>query len=162
MSCTLRALLLVFCVSICANAQTRTLALYSGPAQGLDTEAARAMRDELQQLLSPAGIDIVWKTLADRKHGEEFDLVAVTTFDGNCAANEVVRGPFVPSLADTSIADGHILPFFRIDCNLLMRVLGSRVENAVLGRALARLAAHEIYHIVAQTTDHQDAGIAKA
>ena len=162
MSCTLRALLLVLCVSFCANAETRTLALYLTPARGLDVEATRVMHDELQQLLAPAGIDVAWKSLADRKPGENFDLVAVTTFDGNCAGEQVARGPIVASLADTSIADGHILPFFRIDCNLLMRVLGSRVEAPVLGRALARVAAHEIYHIVAQTTDHQDAGIAKA
>jgi hypothetical protein len=93
MSCTLRALLLVLCTSFCANAQTRTLALYLGSARGLDAEAARAMRDELQLLLSPTGIDVVWKTLADRKPGENFDLVAVTTFDGSCAGGETARGP---------------------------------------------------------------------
>jgi hypothetical protein len=120
------------------------------------------MRDELQLILSPAGIDIVWKSLADRKPGENFDLVAVTTFDGSCAGGEIARGPLVTSLADTSIADGHILPFFRVDCNLLIRVLGSRVEAPILGRAVARLEAHEIYHIVAQTTGHQDDGVAKA
>jgi hypothetical protein len=120
------------------------------------------MRAELQQLLSPAGIEVIWKNLAERKSDENFDLVAVTTFDGSCAGDQILSPPAVLSLADTSIADGHILPFFRIDCNLLMRVLGSRVEPAVLGRALARLAAHEIYHIVAQTTEHQDRGVAKA
>ena len=67
-----------------------------------------------------------------------------------------------PSLADTSIADGHILPFFRIDCTRLMSILGRSVDSDVLGRALARLAAHELYHIVGQTTEHPDAGIAKA
>ncbi|HYR43293.1 MAG TPA: hypothetical protein VER98_09735 [Terriglobia bacterium] len=41
-------------------------------------------------------------------------------------------------------------------------MLGTRVEPSVLGRALGRVAAHEIYHIVAQTTEHQESGIAKA
>jgi hypothetical protein len=154
--------LLVVCFSFCANAQTRTLALYAGPARGLEAKAQRFMREELQQLLSPAGIDVVWKSLGERKSGENFDLVAVTTFDGTCAGDETVPTPLAASLADTSIADGHVLPFFRIDCSRLRGLLGSRVESAVLGRALGRLAAHEIYHIVAQTTEHQESGIAKA
>ena len=155
-------MLLVLCLSFCANAQTRTLALYARPARGLGVEASLFMRSELQQLLSSAGIDVVWKTLADRKSGENFELVAVAAFDGSCAPAETVSFPAVATLADTSIADGHILPFFRIDCPRLIGMLGSHVGPEVLGRALGRLAAHEIYHIVAQTTEHQDAGIAKA
>ena len=162
MSCTLRALLLVLCVSFCANAQTRTLALYLGPASAIDTETQRMMRAELQQLLAPAAIDVVWKTLADRKGGENFDIVAVATFDKTCGGTDNAVSTVAPSLADTSIADGHILPFFRIDCTRLMSILGRSVNSDVLGRALARLAAHELYHIVGQTTEHPDAGIAKA
>jgi hypothetical protein len=153
---------LIVCVSFCANAQTRTLALYAGPASGLDAEASSFMRSELQQLLSPVGIDVVWKALADRKSGENFELVAVATFDGSCAGDKSAPVPAATALADTSIADGHVLPFLRIDCPRLIGMLGSQVKSEVLGRALARLAAHEIYHIVAQTTEHQETGIAKA
>jgi hypothetical protein len=121
------------------------------------------MRSELQQLLAPAGIDVVWKTLAARKAGENFDLVAVATFEGSCSADEFPATiPRVASLADTSIVDGHVLPFFRIDCTRLISMLGPHFGSEVLGRALGRLAAHELYHIVAQTTEHQEAGIAKA
>src|SRR4051812_8645733 len=162
MSCTLRALLLVLCVSFCAHAQTRRLALYLGPAGTIDTETQRTMRAELQQLLAPAAIDVVWKTLADRKGDENFDIVAVATFDRTWGGTDSAAPSMSASLADTSIADGHILPFFRIDCTRLMSILGRNAASAVLGRALARLAAHELYHIVAQTTEHQDAGIAKA
>ena len=162
MSCTLRALLLILCLSFCANAQTRTLALYLGPANNIDAEANRAMRAELQQLLAPSAIDVVWKVLADRKSSENFDIVAVATFDNACGGTDNTSAPVAASLADTSIADGHILPFFHIDCTRLLSILGVRVDSGVLGRALARLAAHELYHIIAQTTEHQDAGIAKA
>ena len=136
--------------------------MYLGPSNGLDVEAALFMRSELQLLLSPVGINISWKTLADRKSGENFDLVAVATFDGACANGDAPPTPPLASLADTSIADGHVLPFFRIDCARLTGVLGSRVDAAVFGRALGRLAAHELYHIIAQTAEHQESGIAKA
>jgi hypothetical protein len=41
-------------------------------------------------------------------------------------------------------------------------MLGSQSNPSVFGRALARIAAHEIYHIVAQTAEHQERGVAKA
>jgi hypothetical protein len=121
------------------------------------------MHEELQRLLAPAGIEIVWKQLKDRKSGENFDLVAVTSFAGSCAVDKSVSVVSSPvSLADTSISDGHVLPFFRIDCFRVVGMLGPQIEPAVLGRALARVAAHEIYHIVAQTAEHQEKGVAKA
>ena len=160
---TLRALLLVFCLSVCAQAQTRTLALYTELPRGLDAESSAVMRGELQRLLAPAGIDVLWKRMNERKAGENFDLVAVISFVGSCVPDKfssVATGSV--SLADTSISDGHILPFFRIDCKRLAGMLGSQAEPAILGRALARVAAHEIYHIVAQTAEHQERGVAKA
>jgi hypothetical protein len=161
---TLRAASLVLCLSVCAQAQTRTLALYLDSPRGLDAASSAAMRGELQRLLTPAGLEITWKRMSDRKAGENFDLVAVTSFAGLCTVDKR-SGPVTASavsLADTSISDGHILPFFRVDCTRLIAMLGSQVEPATFGRALARVAAHEIYHIVAQTTEHQERGVAKA
>ena len=53
MMLTLRAMLLVLFVSVLGEAQTRTLAVYAGTAQGLDSEARSAMRSEVQRLLEP-------------------------------------------------------------------------------------------------------------
>ena len=41
-------------------------------------------------------------------------------------------------------------------------MLGRHINSSVLGRALARVIAHEIDHIVAGTPDHQETGLAKA
>jgi hypothetical protein len=162
MSLTFRALLLTICVSLSANAQTHRLALYADPVPGLDVEATAIMRAELQRLMAPAGIDVLWRSLVFRKAGENFDLVVVSSFEGSCTSGDGTTDDGAASLADTSIADGHILPFFRVDCNRLIRLLGSRSESAVVGRALARVVGHEIYHIVAQTTEHHAKGLAKA
>src|SRR4051812_45415095 len=122
---TLRDLLLIFCLSVCAQAQTRTLALYTELPRGLEAESRAAMRDELQRLLGPAGIDVLWKRMSERKAGENFDLVAVISFVGSCAPDKLSNAGSPVSLADTSISDGHILPFFRIDCTRLAAMLGS-------------------------------------
>jgi len=163
MSWTLRALFVLLGFSFCAQAQTRTLALYAEAPRDLDVMARSLMRAELQRLLEPAGIEVVWKGMADRQAGETFDLVAVTSFTGSCSVDKPVLATQASvSLADTSISDGRVLPFFRIDCPKIIGMLGSQTESSFVGRALARVAAHEIYHIVAQTAEHQERGVAKA
>jgi len=167
MSLTLRATLLIICLSVCAQAQTRTLALYFGPARGLDAGSSVMMRAELQRLLDPAGLEVAWKDSADHHAGDDYALVAVGSFEGSCSAAEPVLTPVsavdtVARLADTSISDGRVLPFFHVDCARLVRMLGSGADKALLGRALARVIAHELYHIVAGTAEHQYSGVAKA
>jgi hypothetical protein len=53
-----------------------------------------------------------------------------------------------------------VLPFSSIDCTALTRALGPVTED-VYGRAMARVLAHELYHVLTQTTDHSRTGIAK-
>jgi len=121
------------------------------------------MRAELQRLFAPAGLEVVWKHMAERKAGEDFELVAVSSFDGSCAVGEPAMAPVTAaSLADTSLSDGLVIPFFHVDCTRVVRLLGGQIEPALLGRALARVIAHEIYHIVARTADHRERGVAKA
>jgi len=162
MSLALRAMSLVLFLSVCAQAQNRTLALYSGPVTGLDPEARGSMRLEMQRLFAPAGLDIVWKNLGDRNTGEDFELVVVASFEGSCSKVQPMMTPVHVSLADTSISDGQILPFLRVDCTRIVQIIGNHAKPALVGRAVARVIAHEIYHIVGHTTEHSNAGVAKA
>ena len=162
MMLTLRAMLLLLFVSVWGEAQTRILAVYAGTAQGLDAEARFAMRAEVQRLLAPAGFVVVWKAAAERGAGEDFEQVAVASFEGSCSESAPTLTPAATSLADTSITNGRILPFFRVDCSRVIQMLGPHAESAVVGRGLGRVIAHEIYHIVAHTADHHDRGVAKA
>jgi len=157
-----------------AGAGNRTLGLYAGRADGLDAASLQTVQYDLQQLLMPAGIDLVWRDSAQRKSGEDFDLVVVGSFEGSCSADDLpVSPPASPLnsviLADSSVSGSRVLPFFRVDCGQLLRTLAPSLKaqntaarQAIVQRALARLMAHEIYHIVAQTTAHQSSGIAKA
>src|SRR5215471_20411774 len=104
-----RAVLLVAILSVCAHAQTRELAVYLEPALAPDSDADHAMRAELQRLLAPAGLEVVWKNLSERKAGENFELVVVSKFDGPCANGATPALPPTASLADTSISNAHIL-----------------------------------------------------
>ena len=139
-----------------------TLALYSGPARGLSVESRQAMQAELRKLLAPAGIEIVWKDSVARQPGEDFELIAVSSFEGSCSPSEVVPASITTRLADTSISNGRVLPFFRVDCTRVIQMLGHSPDPQFLGRALARVIAHELYHIIVGTTEHQETGVAKA
>jgi hypothetical protein len=173
MSAIKRAALLMLWVSLYAGAQNRSLGLYAGEANGLDSSAVQAAQKELHRLLDPTGIDMVWRDLEVRKAGEQFDRVAVISFDGLCSdaaqATPVRRSiDSNISLADSSVSNGSVLPFFRVDCAYLahmlapsLRSLSAQRRNAIFGRALGRVMAHEIYHIVGETTAHQTSGVAK-
>ena len=99
--------------------------------------------------------------------------MVVGRFAGRCSVDTIAIRRASPSeirtLAETSISNGRILPYFTVDCDHVIRTLAPLLEplspplrQAVLGRALARVIAHEIYHILAETTDHADSGVAKA
>ena len=166
------AVLGIFCFSVCAQAQTRTLAVYPGEIRTLDSVAAHSLQVELQRVLTPAGINVAMQPAGRSSGNDEFQLLVVGAFQGDCSVDTLARvrpvalrsGP----LADASVSQGQVLPYFRVDCDRLVRTLTPALQRldvpmreALLGRAIARVMAHEIYHIVAQTTAHAESGIGK-
>jgi hypothetical protein len=95
--------------------------------------------------------------------------LAVISFKGRCDTAGLVRRAATPGpLGWTHISDGSILPFSDVDCNGVRALLQSDLlslpatgRDAAFGRALARVLAHELYHIFADTTHHGSCGIGK-
>src|SRR5688572_26354743 len=98
-----RAMLLMVCLSLYAGAQNRSLALYAGEAHGLSTAALQSTQRELDRILGPTGIAMMWKDLELRRSGEQFDEVVVMTFEGSCSDTgiPVIRKV---ALADSSVS----------------------------------------------------------
>jgi hypothetical protein len=164
----------ILCFSICATAQTRTLEVYPGPGNGLASVSVHSIELELKRLLAPAGIVPVWRKASGKADGNvEVERLVVGAFEGDCSVETLTRASATAirasTLADTSVSNNRILPYFRVDCARVIRALAPTLQplsvpfrEAIFGRAIARVIAHEIYHILAQTTDHQDSGVAKA
>jgi len=61
--------------------------------------------------------------------------------------------------------DGKVLPFSDVECDRVRASIrsanGRQLSDLVLGRALARVLAHELYHVLARTPTHARAGLAK-
>lgn len=174
MSATLRAILLMSCLTVCAHGQTRRLAVSSKQAHTLDRVSATALRRELQRLLIPAGIDVTWESANKTVPGGDFELVVVGSFEGNCSVADLSHDSMIRPrphpLGDSPMSsDGRVLPFFRVDCERIVRMLTPALEpldvplrNVMFGRAMARVIAHEIYHFLSQVTVHDESGVAKA
>lgn len=172
MSAVWSAVLLTVCLSVCAEAQSRTLGVFASGGRLPDSVATDTIEKELQQLFSPAEIQVAWKT-GRQSAGQEFEHIVVASFTGNCSVADLSHAqklqPDLLALGETSVQRGGILPFFTVNCDRIIRMLRPTLDplsmplrQTMLGRALARVAAHEIYHILAQTPDHDESGVAKA
>jgi len=124
----------------------------------------------LENILVPLGLGFDWRSLALTQGNEVSAELVVIHFKGRCdiADLEPFEG-FPGPLGWTHISDGEILPFTDVNCDgiriFLQRDLLKLPEEArqtAFGKAVARVLAHELYHIFARTTKHGAWGIAKA
>ena len=136
-------------------------------------ESMNVLREEVARLMEPAGFTVEWKNMADRRVGEDFAHLVTVDFKGSCGVNSAAppanSGSDVRSLASTAIVDGQVLPFSTVNCDALRKVLSPTLANArrderpaVFGRAAARVLAHELFHMLAQTKSHGVHGVSKA
>ena len=160
----------------------RTLLLLAGlvamPASALDltvlldieqAHSQRAlveMRKELAKVFRPTHVNIDVRLRQDVKPEETYNDVVLVKLKGTCrmqnfAALMDERGPF----AWTHTVDGKILPFSEVACGHIARsiqqAMGDRVVDGerMLGRAIARVMAHEIVHMVGKSASHSQAGV---
>jgi hypothetical protein len=128
-----------------------------------------AIQDELEQIMSPAGLHFVWHALSDAG-GRVSSQLAVIHFKGQCDTDGLRPEHGYPGpLGWTHISDGEILPFIDVNCEgirifVQRDLLGfpSEARQLIFGRALARVLAHELYHLLANTKNHARSGVAKA
>jgi hypothetical protein len=127
--------------------------------------ALREMGRETAHIFKKSGIAFHWH-LGQPAQGIDGRLVVVKLvgrcdMDGSPAFLE--PGP----LGWSHESDGVVLPFSDLACDNIRGAVqnalaGSRVRgNVLLGRAMGRVLAHELYHIVADTADHGEDGVAQ-
>jgi hypothetical protein len=137
-------------------------------------EAVSQMEREISTIMKPSGLEFDWRMMNDRHAGESFRDLVVFTFKGHCQTEGPTYdelGPFADRqpLASTRISEGRILPFSDVECDTIRNYIAGNVASAhpaeregILGRALGRVVAHEMYHMLAGTTAHADGGVARS
>jgi hypothetical protein len=169
-SVALWAMSVLCCLNASLGAEAPLAVYYSfdsPPPTALLTE----MQSELARILLPSGMSATWRaTDALRKTGEDFPAVVVFRFSGRCAFDDTRGGtaadPDGQALGETKIIDGHILPFSTVDCDRVRALIAADLsamppawKTPMLGRAVARVGAHEIFHMLAGVEAHDDRGI---
>jgi hypothetical protein len=150
-----------------------TLEVYVKGQEASTPDVLSAMSRELGILMQPAGFQVVWRGAGDPPSTAGAEHLVMVELRGVCTAqfSSMTSTPlyFPTPLASSSVSDGKVLPFSWVDCAALNRFLAPVVsatsqaeQDDLYGRSMARLLAHEFYHILAQTDDHAPSGIAKA
>jgi hypothetical protein len=132
--------------------------------------AFHAMQAELATILQPAGVIADWHSLKQVTGSQTFTELVVARFKGSCEIDQQI------SAADSSrplglahVSDGEILPFVEIHCGHIYEVIrhdvrgdGAQRKATRFGQAIARVVAHELYHVLSNSVRHTKAGITKA
>ncbi len=145
------------------------VAIYADFQRPCPEETFRTMRAELAAIMAPAGLALDWRTARDPCNSRPAAAVVVLEVRGCCCMK--ASSPAAAesgALGWTHVGDGAVLPFSGIDCDRVRRHIQPLVtgaaparRQALLGRALARVLAHEMYHVLARTLRHGTTGIAK-
>jgi hypothetical protein len=137
---------------------------------GLHSEKSlREMQRELGSIMQDSRIQIDWRERDQVTASDWFPNLVVVKFKGRCRLEPVSDFFGAPSpLAFTYSTGGSVLPFTEIECDRVRFSLRAAMwggdygrSDELLGRALARVLAHELYHILGDTKLHADKGIAQ-
>lgn len=146
------------------------IALYTHFEQEYSEVSLREMKSELAAIMGPIGLDFEWRSLDTTRGNEVSAELVVVTFMGKCAMDDTVLANTDPgALGWTHMSDGSVLPFSDVQCDSIRGFISPAMagqdlhdRQAVLGRAMGRVLAHELYHVFANTTRHGAQGVAKA
>lgn len=147
-----------------------------------DKSPPPALREEMQRevasIMKPAGLRFDWHELNAPRGEESFADLVVVHFRGSCDMKSPLRfSEPVPlnesplaALASTHVSNGRVLPFSQVECDRLRSYISPQVKGGateterdlLLGRAMGRVLAHELYHILASTQKHANGGIARS
>lgn len=130
---------------------------------------ARSIKEELTSIMSAVGLTLEWRSWESARGYSSWGL-AVVRFKGRCDLVSLVPEPveFGP-LGWTYVTDGKIIPFTDIDCDRGRAFLSksllhlpAEARDSSFGRSLARVLAHELYHIITETRHHGASGVAES
>ena len=154
------------------------LSLHSAPTVILDftgpwsRTSLNEMRREAGDILSASGVPLDWRILGEDGPETDRDMV-VMTFRGACRYQEATPGSTPGNtgagpLGFTRMVDGEVQPFGEVNCErvaeLVRRAMsgndGARGE-LLFGRAMGRVVAHELVHMLTRSGRHGAEGVEK-
>ncbi len=130
--------------------------------------ALRQMEKEADSIIGTSGIHLDWR-LRDQAFNTTFNDLVVLTFKGACMLEPAPPlydelGPY----AFTRTENGTVQPFGEVDCDHVVGAARAAMSHndfphadLLLGRALGRVVAHELVHMLTRSGQHTSEGIQK-
>jgi len=151
---------------LCAPAHAVTLVLQFD--QAYSQKSLHAMEDEVASIVSESGIQVDWRLLTDVHSSESFESLVVVHFHGACNM-ESKTSDQRDYYGLTYVTEGTVLPFSEVECDKISGAIRPemskkqwREPDSILGRALGRVVAHELFHMVVKSEHHAVAGVTKS
>jgi hypothetical protein len=131
-------------------------------------ESIAEMKREFSDVMKDTGIPFDFSLLSEAAHHTFSDLLVVR-FKGKCVLEPAAylydeRGP----MAFTYSTGGVVQPFSEVECGKLTSVVRGAMSGGdfahadlLFGRALGRVLAHEVVHMLAKSAAHGHDGVAK-
>ena len=132
----------------------------------------RAMRREAESEFAPSGVKLNWGSSQDLQGAAINGQIAIVGLRGQCGPEAPARalppplGEGSEALGQTHMVNGKVLPMADVLCDAVHQLVDRDLRAAqagerekLLGRALGRVVAHELYHIILRTTDHARSGL---
>ena len=128
--------------------------------------SVQEMKREAEEILKPSGVRLEWRAKSEVGRESYANLVLVR-FKGRCVLEPVPilydeRGPY----AFTYSSDGEVLPFTEVDCGHVTASVQSAMwgddfarRDYLMGRALGRVVAHELVHVLTRSGTHAADGV---
>jgi len=130
-------------------------------------QSVAAMERETQGILKDAGVHLDWKSREEAQSTSSADLVVVR-FNGACELPPAPLYDELGPLASTYATDGQVQPFSEVSCDRVGAFVRSGLHGGdlkkgdlLLGKALGRVVAHELVHMLTGAKDHAHEGVFK-
>ena len=138
--------------------------------QAYSPESLEVMEHEVASIVRESGIKVDWRLLPEVRSSDSFESLVVVHFHGACvmdsASSSIDPRHFY---GFTYISDGTVLPFSAVECDKISNSIRPamskkqwRERDSILGRALGRVLAHELFHMLAKSQDHAGEGVTKS
>jgi hypothetical protein len=127
------------------------------------------MERESGLIMKSSGLQLDWRLAGDQSL--HYNNLVVMTFRGTCGFGPPSRRYYEPGpYASTKITDGEVQPFGDVDCDRVAATAGDAMAedtdnfrgDQLVGRALGRVVAHELVHMLTRSNRHGTEGVAKA
>ena len=123
-------------------------------------ESVAEMKRETASILKPAGFIFDWHLRNEVGHSSYPNLILVK-LKGECLMDPFLRShPVRGPLAYSHTTRTSVMRFADIQCDAVSSLVGP-ADNVLFGRALGRVLAHELWHILGNTLAHGENGIAQ-